>query len=155
MSKRRSLSREQIEELQKSPHILFVSEKTISYSAKFKEHVHREYQAGKSYETILSEAGIDPDILGVKRINSLRNMVREEGKREAGFTDKNSRLPPRTLSARVAKTNSGKIARLEHELAYTRLELEFLKKIYLADMEAQKACDTKRHRKSNSGSSET
>jgi len=151
MSKRRSLSKEQIEELKKSPHILFVSEKTISYSAKFKEHVYREYLAGKSYETILSEAGIDPDILGAKRLNSLRTMVQSEGKREVGFTDKNSRLPPRTLSARVAKTNSGKIARLEHELAYTRQELEFLKKIYLADMEVQKACNTKRHRELNSG----
>jgi transposase len=154
MSKRRSLSKEQIEELQKSPHILFVSEKAISYSAKFKEHVYREYQAGKSYETIVIEAGIDPDVLGPRRLNSLRTMVQAEGKREMGFTDKNSRLPPRTLSARVAKTNTGKIARLEHELAYTRQELEYLKKIYLADMEAQKACDTKRHRKSNSGSSE-
>jgi hypothetical protein len=155
MSKRRSLSQEQIEELKKSPHILFVSEKTISYSAKFKEHVYHEYQAGKSYETILSEAGIDPDLLGTRRLNSLRTMVQAEGKREAGFTDKNSRLPPRTLSARVAKTNTGKIARLEHELAYAKQELEYLKKIYLADREAQKACDTKHRRKSNSESSET
>jgi len=153
MSKRRSLSKEQIEELQKSPHILFVSEKTISYSAKFKEHVYNEYQAGKSYETILIEAGIDPDLLGARRLNSLRTMVQSEGKREAGFTDKNSRLPPRTLSAKVAKTNTAKIARMEHELAYTRQELEYLKKIYLAEMEAQKACDSKPGRKSNSESS--
>lgn len=153
MSKRHPLSKEQIEALQKSPHILFVNEKTISYSAKFKEHVYNEYQAGKSYETILSEAGIDPEILGPRRLNSLRTMVQSEGKREAGFTDKNSRLPPRTLSARIAKTNTGKIARLEHELAYTKQELKFLKKIYLADMEAQKACDMKRRRTSNSESS--
>jgi len=154
MSKRRPLSKEQIEELQKSPHILAVSEKTISYSAKFKEHVYLEYKAGKSYETILSEAGIDPDMLGARRLNSLRTCVQAEGKREAGFTDKNSRLPPRTLSAKVAKTNSGKISRLEHELTYVKQELEYLKKIYLADLEAQKECGTKRHRKPNSGSSE-
>lgn len=36
MSKRRPLSKEQVEELQKSPHILAVNEKPISYSAKFK-----------------------------------------------------------------------------------------------------------------------
>jgi hypothetical protein len=155
MSKRQALSWEQIEELRKSPHILSVSEKTISYSAKFKEHVYNEYKAGKSYETILTEAGIDPDMLGIKRINSLRTMVHAEGKRKAGFTDKSSRLPYGTYTKRVAKTYEGKITQLEHELAYTRQELEYLKKIYLANMEEQKACDTKRHRKSNSGSSGT
>ncbi|NLD93180.1 MAG: hypothetical protein GX639_10990 [Fibrobacter sp.] len=154
MSKRCSLTKEQLEELQKSPHVLAVNEKTISYSARFKEHVYSEHMAGKSYETILTEAGIDPDILGAKRLNSLRTMVQAEGKRGAGFTDKNSRLPRGTLSSKLIKTDGDKIARLEQELAYTRQELEFLKKIYLADMEAQKACDTRHHRKSNFRSSE-
>ena len=79
MSKRCSLTKEQLEELQKSPHVLAVNEKTISYSARFKEHVYSEHMAGKSYEAIITEAGIDPDILGAKRLNSLRTMVQAEG----------------------------------------------------------------------------
>lgn len=153
MSKLHPLSREQIEMLQNSPHVLYVRETTINYSAKFKEHVYHEYRAGKTYETILREAGIDPDILGLRRINSLRNMVRIERKRETGFTDRNNRLPAGTLSIGGVKTNTGETARIEHELAYVKQELEFLKKNYLAEMETQKACDMKRHRKSNSKSS--
>lgn len=155
MAKTHLLSMEQIEELRKSQHILHVTETTINYSAKFKEHVYNEYKEGKSYEIILWEAGIDPDILGVRRLNSLRTMVQKEGKRKEGFTDKSSRLTPRTLSERLGTTDTVRITQLEQELAYTRQELEYLKKIYLAGMEEQKACITKRHRKSNSELSET
>jgi hypothetical protein len=46
-----------------------------------------------------------------------------------------------------------KVARLQHELAYVKQEVEYLKKIYLADREAQQGCDSKPHRKSNFKSS--
>lgn len=149
ISQRHPLSQTQIEGLRKSPHVEYVTEKTVSFTAAFKEHAHREIQAGKPLYKILKEAGIAPELLG-KRLNSLRTNLKRQGERNGVFTD----IHHKNISAEAPRTNEDKIARLEHELAYTKQEVEFLKKIYLADREAQKSCDTRRRRKPNSESSE-
>ena len=40
-----------------------------------------------------------------------------------------------------------RIRQLEHELAYTRQEVEFLKKLQVANMEAQKQWESKHRQK--------
>ena len=45
------------------------------------------------------------------------------------------------------QTLTERIAQLEHELAYTRQEVEFLKKIHTADLEARKEWESKQRRK--------
>jgi hypothetical protein len=98
---------------------------------------------GKSMREIFEENGIDPEILGNARIWGFAEKLRKNADREGGFEDQrshNSRKPPKgskeqTLSARVEQ--------LEHELAYTRQEVEFLKKIHMADLEARKQWESK------------
>ena len=94
---------------------------------------------------ILIESGIDVEIMGDRRIWSLAEQIKKAAEREGGFEDqreKNSRKPKKmTEEQAMAK----RIEQLEHELAYTRQEVEFLKKLQAANMEAQKKWES-RHR---------
>ena len=45
------------------------------------------------------------------------------------------------------QTLTARIKQLEHELAYTRQEVEFLKKIHTADLEARKLWESKQRQK--------
>jgi hypothetical protein len=91
--------------------------------------------------------------MGDGRIHSLQTVVKTQAKRESGFSDNAHRIP-RPPERKAAQTTEDKIARLEHELAYTRQELAYLKKIYLADREADQTWLSKQRRKQNSESSE-
>lgn len=73
--------------------------------------------------------GINPETLGESRVVSVRMHVMEQAKSGYGFTDRKAQWRPGMVRGR-AKTTEDKIARLEHELAYTRQELEFVKKLY-------------------------
>jgi len=142
----------QIKELRKSPFVEKVTEAQVFFTATFKEHFVEEHQRGKTATSIITEAGIDPDILGDSRVRSLRTVAyyhvaqkkRAEIRQKAGIPE----------PGEAPSGEKERIHRLEHELAYTRQELEFLKKIYAADREAEQAWLLKHRRKQNSGSSE-
>jgi len=154
MGSKSPLTRRQIEELRNSPCVQSVSPKQVCFTAAFKEHVYNEYLSGKSYPEILYEAGIDPEMLGTGRIRSLKTQVIKDARKGGDFTEASNRHRRAEGTRPDAHSTDEKIARLEHELAYTKQELEYLKKIYLADREAQRVCDMKLRRKSNSESSE-
>ena len=86
--------------------------------------------------------GLDPELLGQSRINGIKQYVMRYAKREKGFTDV---LSSPEIYLPVRQTPEEKIRRLEHQLAYTRQELEFVKKIVSANREAQKEWKSKRH----------
>ncbi|MGI6153819.1 MAG: HTH domain-containing protein [Christensenellaceae bacterium] len=153
MNRIKPLSQEQIEYLRKSPHVCSVSEVLLSFTAEFKKFFYTELQKGKTPKTILKEVGIDPKWMGDRRIHSLRTVVMGQAKRTGGFTD-NVRRIPMSPEQKTAQSTEEKIARLEHELAYTKQELEYLKKIYLADREAEQVWLLKHRRKLNSESFE-
>lgn len=152
MVKRHPLSKEQVEELSKSPHVRKVNANIVSFTAEFKEYVYKKRQLGMPFADILSKAGIDPDLLGKRGIRNLTASVNSQGKRGVGFSDIIKKVPLPD-EKRKAKTIEEKVARLQHEVAYTKQEVEYLKKIYLADREEQRICDSKLLRKSNSKSS--
>lgn len=154
MGSRHPLSQKQVDELRKSPHVRLVNANILSFTAEFKEHVYEERQRGVPFREILSKAGIDPDLMGSRRIRNLSSSINEQGRRGVGFSDivKKAPLP---AEKKKAKTIEDKVARLQHELAYVKQEVEYLKKIYLADREAQQGCNSKHRRKSNSKLSET
>ena len=67
-------------------------------------------------------------------------------KHAEGFLDgrrSNYHHPPKTGK----ETAEDRIKQLENELAYTRQEVEFLKKIQLANLEAQKEWESKHRQK--------
>ena len=148
-----TLSIEQIEELRNSPYVATITARQVSFTKEFKQHFYEEYQQGKSPREILRSMGINPETLGESRIVSIRMHAVQQGKNGHGFTDRKAQWSPGAAHGR-AKTTENRISRLEHELAYTRQELEFVKKIILADREAKREWELKQRRTSSSESSE-
>jgi methionyl-tRNA formyltransferase len=84
--------------------------------------------------------GINTGVLGEARIRGLSQRIYEFADREEGFEKK--KPAPKQTSEEEAMAK--RIKRLENELAYTKQEVEFLKKVRAADMEAQKQWESKR-----------
>ena len=142
---RRIITKEEIEKLKQSPYVAKATPYQINVTTDFKRMAYQEIMEGKLMREILIESGIDVEIMGDRRIWSLAEQIKKAAEREGGFEDqreKNSRKPKKmTEEQAMAK----RIEQLEHELAYTRQEVEFLKKLQAANMEAQKKWES-RHR---------
>ena len=108
---------------------------------------YRLLMEGRSMRSIFEEHGIAPEILGDKRIWGFAHKLRTNADRDAGFADlrkNNSRKP---ASQTREQTLAARVEQLEHELAYTRQEVEFLKKIHTADLEARKSWESRLRQK--------
>lgn len=143
---RNTFTPEQMEYLQKNPYVKSVSKSTVRFTEEFKRKFYNEHVGGKTAGQIFKEIGIEPAVLGESRIEGICYLINKQAKRDSGFADgraNNSRKP----TENEAPTTEKRILQLEHELAYTRQEVEFLKKLYLADMEARKQWESKQRRK--------
>lgn len=141
MRTRFNFTDEQVDALAKSPHIEQVSSAQIRYTAAFKLHVYDEYQKGRPVAEIVREAEINPEWLGPSKLESLRVASISYAKRVAA--EKGDALK-----------KEKRITRLELELKYCQQELEFLKKIYMADREVWLPCESSQNQKASSKSSE-
>ena len=141
------LSAEEIAQLRCSPYVVDVKGGRISFTPEFKHTAYERLVNGIPMRQIFEEHGIDPEILGNARLWGFARKLREKADREEGFVDlreKNRRKPAKETKE---QTLTAKVERLEHELAYTRQEVEFLKKIRAADLEAQKQWESKQRQK--------
>lgn len=134
-------SAEEISYLSANNRVSKVTARSIDFTPEFKKELYNGITDGTDIRRLLSEAGIDPVVLGETRISGLRDRLYRFGEREEGF----QRKPPSAPSEEAALRK--RIVQLEHDLAYTRQEVEFLKKTRMADLEAQKAWESKRRRK--------
>jgi len=123
----------EVNELKMNPYVVDVTERFVYFSAEFKQRFYEEYKGGKKLRNIITDMQINPDILGMTRIYGIKRHILEEVKGGKGFSDlKNS--SNKVKSAEMSPEE--KIKKLEHELAYTRQELDFVKKIIAANREA-------------------
>ena len=115
----------EMDELRKSPYVLDVTQSIVHFSAQFKTLIYEGLQAGKAPAEIILEHGIDPEILGVNRVNGLKSMVLKEARAGKGFRDLN------TYGTYLEHllTPEAKIRLLEQELAYKDQIIEYLKKL--------------------------
>ena len=137
---------EQVLVLRQSSHVQTVTRKTITFTPEFKQTVAAQLASGGLINDILKENGIDPEILGFGRVYSFRKRVIEEAERRERFADLRRDKHPASFSTH-RDTMVERLNYLEHELAYTKQEVEFLKKIQQADLEARKAWESKHRRK--------
>ena len=131
----KEFTEEEQEILRSNPYVAGVTSQFVYFTAAFKKEFHRLYTAGKKPKKIVKELGIDPDIIGQSRINGLKRHIMEDLREGKGFTETTSESANSTgkpISPEV------KIRRLEHALAYTKQELEFVKKIIAAGREEGK-----------------
>lgn len=144
---RKPLSPDEIALLRSSPYVECVVCDKIHFTPEFKRTMYEELVNGKTVRVILQEHSIDPNILGDRRIWGIAEKLRANADRDEGFQDlrsDNCRKQPRQTEEQIL---AAKVEQLEHELAYTRQEVEFLKKIHTADLEARKSWESKLHRK--------
>ena len=141
---RKLFTKEQMDLLRENQFVKSISPSTIRFTEEFKRYFYRKRTSGMTAASIFLECGIDPDILGESRISGFRETINKQARRDEGFADirqKNYRHPARSGN----ESAEARIRQLEHELAYTRQEVEFLKKLQLADMEARRQWES-RHR---------
>jgi hypothetical protein len=142
---------EQQEELRKNPYIKRVSDKAITYTAEFREIFANEYRAGKAPSQILSECGIDHQLLGKKRKDSLVAMVKKCELHLDGFEDTRKGNSGHPVTRDL--TDAERISRLEHQIKYLKQENEFFKKTEFLDKKAEWKKKQKQRQKKNSNSS--
>ena len=147
MSGRKDLTPAEIAELRENPWIDSIQGQNISYSEDFKKEAYRELMDGKSMHTIFFEHGINPEVVGDGRIYVLTYRLRKRADNEEGFKDLRANNQRKPSKPSKEQTLAARVSDLEHELAYTRQEVEFLKKIHLADLEARKLWESKQRQK--------
>jgi hypothetical protein len=138
------LSEEDLLTIIKNPNVESASPVSVKFTFAFKQKAYEERLAGKTPYQIFTEAGFDVDALGYDRIRGFFYHLKK--KHAEGFLDgrrSNYHHPPKTGK----ETAEDRIKQLENELAYTRQEVEFLKKIQLANLEAQKEWESKHRQK--------
>jgi len=157
---RHEFTKWQREQLAGNPNVAYVTEKTVSFRKEFKQLFWNRLNAGVHPVTIFTEAGIDPEVLGNVRVNSMAKELRKQVELGLEFRDgrdpsfppgsknnpkpepiaepeeklaipKPPRLPKRKDTLRQLYTDS-EISDLIHNVAYMAQELEFIKKIILA-----------------------
>lgn len=137
------LTQEQIELLQRSPHVAYVNETGVMFKPEFKLYLIEQKQQGRKLREVLRECGIEPEILGGKRLENLSYRLNREAKEKGNFEDKrkyNGKMP--TPPAEEMDLEA-RVRWLTHELEYTKQEVEFLKKLQMANMEARKQWELK------------
>ena len=135
-------SEAEVKLLQKNGNVACVNEREVMFTEAFKRLAWEEKQSGRSLPAIFRENGIDPQILGHKRIENFSRRLREKARNNADFSDER-KMNQRPSEKCEANDLEEKVKWLEHELAYTRQEVEFLKKIQMANTEARKAWESK------------
>lgn len=140
------LSKREIEQLRSNPYIASVTSNTVRFTEQFKQMAYDGKIQGVSISETMRQCGIDPEMLGASRVEGFRYTLNKKAKQESGFTDQRSenyRRPAKTGNESVEQ----RLRQLENELAYTRQEVEFLKKLQAANMEAQKQWESKHRQK--------
>ena len=133
-------SRREVEQLRRNPNVASVTANTVRFTESFKTFAYDNKCKGISVAETMRRSGIEPEILGESRIRGFSYQLNRKARREGGFSDRRKETPKTG-----DETMEQRIRQLENELAYTRQEVEFLKKLQAANMEAQKQWES-RHR---------
>ena len=138
-------SQEEVEILRNNPNVAGVTSRLIYFTPEFKQKAYDELIGGAKLRDILLRSGIDPSVLGEIRIRGLQQKQEKQAARPEGFQNlKQSGQKPVTSKE---KSLEKQVRELQHQLAYTQQEVEFLKKIRMADLEAQKQWESKHRQK--------
>lgn len=126
-------STEQIEQLQKNPYVLKVSERTITYADAFKSKFIDEYLAGKTPRQIFEEYGFDIEVLGIKRVEQASSRWRKAYEKNGliGLTDTRKSSSGRPLKRELTMAEI-----LERQAAHIELlegQVEMLKKLEVTE----------------------
>lgn len=137
------LSEEEIAELKQNPHVESVSSRSVNFNAEFKQIAYEAMMHGESLASVLEMYGINTGVLGEARIRGMAERLYACADREKGFRSQRGKKKQEAHEVEEESLRK-RLQRLENELAYTRQEVAFLKKIQEADTEAQRQWESKR-----------
>ena len=128
---------EEVLALKANPCVARASHLSVSFTEQFKRKAYGELLAGKPMWQIFKDHGIDTDALGPVRVMKFQQFINKCAERGDGF--KNLRNAGRGEKSEGDEAAvSKRVESLEHEVAYLRQVVEFLKKTRQADSEARK-----------------
>ena len=130
----------QIKELKANPYTLKVTKNKLYFTAKFKEDFWVSYQAGNAPRKILSDFGYNLDMFGQKQIDSFVQRIKKDALSGQGFREgeNHDRRIPMKATQEDDLSSPQSIERMQNELLYLRQEVEFLKKIIIAENSKKK-----------------
>ena len=133
-------TRKQIRELKANPYTYNVTKNKLYFTSKFKEDFWISYQAGNAPRKILTDLGYNLDYFEQKQIDSIVQRIKKQALSGNGFTEgenRQKRVPMKATSEEELSSPQS-IERMQNELLYLRQEVEFLKKIIIADNSRKK-----------------
>ena len=130
----------QLKQLGANPYVYKATKHRIYYTAKFKEDFGISYQAGNTPRKILENFGFDLSIFGQKQIDSLVQHIKKQALLGEGFSEGANRRKRVTQKSTNEEDLSSpqSIKHMQNELLYLRQEVEFLKKIIIAENSRKK-----------------
>ncbi len=136
----RTFTQEQIKKLKKNPYTFKVTNNRLYFTAKFKEDFWISYQAGNAPRKILTDLGYDLSIFTQKQIDNYVQRIKKEALSGNGFREGVNRecRAPMKATQENELTSPQSLERMRNELLYLRQEVEFLKKIIIAENSKKK-----------------
>ena len=128
---RRTFTKEQIDEMLKNGNVSYCSERSITYTKDFKLLAIKLYEQGLTSSEIFRQAGFNLDVVGRHQPKECLSRWLELFRAKGGdglsdYRGKNGRGGrPKTKGV----TDTDRIQRLEAEVAYLKLENDFLAKL--------------------------
>ena len=137
---------EQVEELRKNKYVKHVSEKAITYTEEFKETFMMEYNLGKLPSQILLEMGLNPKILGRKRLDGIVATIKRQSVSPTGFKDTRADSSGRQLTRELSQEEL--IERQKQEIELLKAKVEYLSLLRRAEREADLKAKSKKKKSS-------
>ncbi len=141
------ISEEEVMRLSENPNVESITKRCIVFTPEFKRKAYEELCSGMKITEILLHHGIDPEALGKTRVRGFKEKLEISANRPDGFSNLRKTRSVTAPSEQAEGSLKKQIRELQQELAYTRQEVEFLKKIRMADLEAQKEWESKHRQK--------
>ncbi|MFT9599443.1 IS3 family transposase [Mesobacillus sp.] len=124
-----TFSSKEINTLQKNPNVQRISERSITYTAEFKNRFIDEYQTGKLPRRIFEENGFNVDVIGMKRVEQSAHRWKKSYEKDGliGLTDSRKTASGRPLKREL--TPSEVIERQKARIELLEGQVELLKKL--------------------------
>lgn len=130
---------DQIAALKANPYVLDVTSRKLVFTVEFKKRFMKEYQTGRMPGSILRDLGLDTDMLGRNRVDSISHHVRKQAASAEGIHPRKTSGPKKKTEATTNaapvqsnpakdKTQAATFAMLMHRVAFLEQQMEFLKK---------------------------
>jgi transposase len=130
----------QRKQLENNPNVCHVSERSISYTPKFKEKAVQENLSGKGPMDIFLEHGFDLKIIGSDKPNECLKRWRRSYKKygnEGFYTERRGKGSTGRPSSKELTTEE-KLKKAEARIAFLEMENDFLKKLEELERQAKK-----------------